>query len=242
MFLNNLITRFPNGLNVAANGPDDIFNSLGYPDYVGSYRRFEDDFYTYTAGQWTITNVAGTGAVARANGNGGLITITTDANNNDGTQMQRIASGVSGLSYLINPAKPFFMDIVASLDVLTANAYLGLAVTDTTIIGGVTDGLAFRLATGGALTLVAEKNSVEASVAIGTITAGVPFRLSAFYDGQGAVNGMLYGALNGVVGGGVVAGPSIDDDELTTLSFALQTLSAAAKVLTIDRAIIIQPM
>lgn len=242
MLTNNDITRFPGGMNVAPQAAGDIFNSLPYPDYIlRNVHRFEEDFYTYTAAQWTLTNVAGTGTSARTDGNGGLVLLSTDVNNNDQSQIQRIGSGITGESWLLDPNKPFFIDILATLNVLTANAYLGLAITDTTIIGGVSDGLAFRLATGGALTLVAEKDAAEASVAVGTITAATQFRASAFWDGQGVTNGKLYGALNGVIGGGVVPGAaSFPDDEALTVSFALQTLTGAAKVLTLDRIVIAQ--
>jgi hypothetical protein len=66
-----------------------------------------------------------------------------------------------------------------------------------------------------------------------------PFRLQAFYDGQGS-DGRLYGALDGAIGSFSEPDVSFPDDEELTISFAVRAGEAAAKTLTLDRIVTIQ--
>ncbi len=238
MFIDNLRTRFNNGVNNEDVG--SIFNALQFPSHLGSHV-YEEDFYTFVAGQWTETDVQGANTVAIQNGDGGIITLLTAGADDDEVQLQKIAAGISVESWLFDPDKRFFVEILATLsEVLLSEMLIGLAITDTTLLGGHADGLSFRKAEAtGLVTLVAEKNSVEVAGNVGTIVDATAFRLQAYYDGQGS-DGRLYGALDGAVGSFSTPDASFPNDEELTISFAVRAGEAAAKTLTMDRIVVIQ--
>ena len=238
MFIDNLVTRLPNGITNEDVG--SIFNSLRFPSHLGSHV-YEEDFYTFIAGEWTETDVQGANTVAIQDGNGGIITLLTAGADDDEVQLQKIAAGISAESWLFDPDKRFFVEILATLsEVLLSEILIGLAITDTTLLAGHADGISFRKAEAtGAVTLVSEKNSVEVSGAVGTIVDATAFRLQAYYDGQGS-DGRLYGALDGTVGSFSEPNASFPDDEELTISFAVRAGAAAAKTLTMDRIVVIQ--
>ena len=238
MFIDNLVTRLPNGITNEDVG--SIFNSLRFPSHLGSHV-YEEDFYTFIAGEWTETDVQGANTVAIQDGNGGIITLLTAGADDDEVQLQKIAAGISAESWLFDPDKRFFVEILATLsEVLLSEILIGLAITDTTLLAGHADGISFRKAEAtGAVTLVSEKNSVEVSGAVGTIVDATAFRLQAYYDGQGS-DGRLYGALDGAVGSFSEPNASFPDDEALTVSFAVRAGEAAAKTLTMDRIVVIQ--
>ena len=238
MFIDNLRTRFNNGVNNEDVG--SIFNALQFPSHLGSHV-YEEDFYTFVAGQWTESDVQGANTVAIQNGNGGIITLLTAGADDDEVALQKIAAGISTEAWLFDPDKRFFVEILATLsEVLLSEILIGLAITDTTLLAGHADGISFRKAEGaGLVTLVSEKNSVEVSGDVGTIVDATAFRLQAYYDGQGS-DGRLYGALDGAVGSFSEPNASFPDDEELTISFAVRAGEAAAKTLTMDRIVVIQ--
>lgn len=238
MFIDNLVTRTPNGITNEDVG--SIFNSLRFPSHLGSHY-YEEDFYTFIAGEWTETDVQGANTVAVVEGDGGIITLLTAGADDDEVQLQKLAAGISVENFLFDPDKRFFVEILATLtEVLLSEILIGLAITDTTLLAGHSDGISFRKAEGaGLVTLVSEKNSVEVSGDVGTIVDATAFRLQAYYDGQGS-DGRLYGALDGTVGSFSTPDASFPDDELLTVSFAVRAGEAAAKTLTMDRIVIIQ--
>lgn len=239
MLIDNLVTRLPNGITNEDVG--SIFNSLRFPSHLGSHV-YEEDFYTFVAAHWTETDVQGANTVAVVEGNGGIITLLTAGADDDEVQLQKIAAGFSVENFLLDPDARFFIEVLGTLsEVALSQTLIGLAITDTTLLAGHSDGLSFRQAEGsGAVTLVAEKDSVEVSGAVGTIVAATAFRLQAFYDGQGTTDGRLYGALDGAIGSFSNPNASFPDDELLTVSFAVRAGEAAAKTLTVDRIVVIQ--
>ena len=239
MLIDNLRTRFSNGVNNEDVG--SIFNALRFPSHLGSHV-YEEDFYTFVAGEWTETDVQGLNTVAPQDGNGGIVTMLLAGADDDEVQLQKIAAGISTENFLFDPDRRFFIEILGTLsEVLLSQIMMGLAITDTTLLAGHSDGISFRKAEAtGAVTLVAEKNSVEVSGAVGTIVDATAFRLQAFYDGQGLTDGRLYGALDGAIGSFSNPNASFPDDEELTISFAVRAGEAAAKTLTLDRIVVIQ--
>lgn len=238
MFIDNKVTRLNDGVNNEDVG--SIFNSLKFPSHLGSHY-FEEDFYTFTAGQWTETDVQGVNTVAIADGDGGIITMLLAGADDDEVQLQRVAAGISVESYLFDPDKRFFIEVLGTLsEVLLSEILIGLAITDTTLLAAPTDGIYFHKAEGaGLVTLDARKNDAEVSGDVGTIVDATAFRLQAFYDGQGS-DGRLYGALDGTVGSFSTPDTTFPDDEELTISFAVRAGEAAAKTLTLDRIVTIQ--
>ena len=237
-FIDNLRTRFNNGVNNEDVG--SIFNALRFPSHLGSHY-FEEDFYTFTAGQWTETDVQGANTVAIQNGDGGIITMLLAGADDDEVQIQRVAAGISAESWLFDPDKRLFIEVLATLsEVLLSEILIGLAITDTTILPAPTDGLYFHKAEGaGLVTLDARKDDAEVTGDVGTIVDATAFRLQAYYDGQGS-DGRLYGGLDGAIGSFSEPDASFPDDEELTISFAVRAGEAAAKTLTLDRIVVIQ--
>src|SRR3990167_570324 len=129
---------------------------------------------------WTVTRVeagAGESTFAVIDGVGGIGRITTDAAENDGINAQRI-----GEAY----------ELTADQDL-----FLGLAITDTDILGGVTDRIGFEKLDGAAdLTFMVEKNSTETlSASLYTVVAATAFDAEFYWDGP---NNTLEVFVNGV--------------------------------------------
>jgi hypothetical protein len=238
MLIDNLVTRLPNGITNEDVG--SIFNSLRFPSHLGSHV-YEEDFYTFVAGEWTETDVQGVNTIAITDGDGGIIVATLAGADDDEVQLQKIAAGISVESWLFDPDKRFFIEILATLsEVVLSEMLIGLSITDTTILPAPTDGLYFHKAeTAGLVTLDARKNDVEISGDVGTIVDATAFRLQAYYDGQGS-DGRLYGALDGAIGSFSLPDASFPDDEELTISFAVRAGEAAVKTLTLDRIVTIQ--
>lgn len=251
MGLNSLsVTRLPNG--IVNQGENTIFGgSLPFP-WNFDHRVFDDEFYTFTAAQWTVTETQAGATQAIANpGDGGLVALVNSAADNDLNAIQRVAAGVTGESWTLNPAKKLWgRFVIAASEATLIDWVAGLQITDATPLA-VSDGLFFRKPEAGtAISLVAVKDSVESLLAVGTAlgTGAVgatgaltgAMTLDFFWDGQGATNGRLYAGYQGSVVGFSQPGVSFPDDEALTLSFAVQNGSAAARTLWIDRALVIQ--
>lgn len=254
MGMNNLqVTRYPNG--VVNQAENTIFGGqLPFPINL-EQRVFDDDFYTYTAAQWTVTETQAGATQALLNpGDGGLLALVNSAADNDLNAIQRVAAGISGESWgPLLPGKRLWARFrIGVSDATDSDWVAGLQITDVTPLA-VSDGIFFRKADDGtSIVLVCVKDAAETTLAVGTClaatvsAAGVQanfMNLDFFWDGQGATAGRLYAALNGVVAGYIEPGAaSFPDDEALTLSFAIQNGAAAAKTMWLDRALVIQDM
>lgn len=241
MPLNNIsLTRFPNGVTNQAE--NTIFGgALPFP-YWTNYRVFDEDFYEYIAAQWTVTETQAGATQGLVDGNGGVLSLVNSAADNDLNAIQRIAAGVSAESWQLDPVKKLFMRCRVNVNNITlSDMIMGLQITDTTPLA-VSDGLFFRKSEGAAtVNMVAVKDSVEATLALGSIVIAPTFTdLDLYWDGGGVANGRLYGALNGTIAGFIQPGVSFPDDEPLTVSLAVQNGSAAARTMQIDRVLIIQ--
>lgn len=239
MFTDLTVTRFPNGINNV--DVSSIFNSLKIPSPLG-YNIFDENFYEYTAAQWTVTETQAGATQGLIDGNGGVLSLVNSAADNDLNAIQRIAAGISAESWLLDPAKKFFMRCRVNINNITlSDMIMGLQITDATPLA-VSDGLFFRKSEGSAtVNLVAVKNAVEAVLAVGSIVIAPTYTdLDLFWDGQGVTDGRLYGALNGTIAGYIQPGASFPDDEPLTISLAVQNGSAAARTMNIDRVFIAQ--
>lgn len=237
MLTDLLVTRLPNGVTNQA--PSSIFASVPFPLAL-NYHVFDEDFYTYTASQWTVTETQSGATQGVANpGNGGILALVNSAADDDLNAIQRVAGGISGESWLLDPDKKFFASFRFNVDDATdSDIVIGLQITDTTPLA-VSDGIFLRKSDGDAtLQLVAVKDSVEKTLNLvdledALITDDMT-QVDLFYDGQGS-SGRLYAAVNGTVVGYMEPGASFPDDEALTVSIAVQNGEAAAKTLWVDR-------
>lgn len=124
-------------------------------------------------GPYTVTNVETGGgdsvAVVIADGAGGILQITTDGAENDGLNIQ-----VTGESYTFSAAYPTYFGCRFKLntDATQVDFLAGLCITDTDLLGGMTEGVYFRKIDGTTtMNFVLENGSTETATAYGTALA-----------------------------------------------------------------------
>jgi hypothetical protein len=178
---------------------------------------------------WTTTLVeagAGETTVAVTDASGGALLITTDANEDDGANMQ-LKGEAFGFS-TSQKATYFGIKLKVS-DVTQSDFLVGLCITDTTLLAGLTDGVYFRKVDGSAaVEFVTEKDSSEtATAAVLTAVADTYYTLEFYFDGT---------SIEAFVDGAKVAQHTltIPDDELVTPSVHFLAGEAVAKTMTID--------
>jgi len=223
---NLLVTRFPNGVtNVAEN---DLFCDLAMPDPT-QFHTYFNDFDTYAAGDWTVTESTTTITQALTDGDGGLLLLSNTAADDDLCARQKV-----GESFLLESGKKtFFKARFKVSDATESDLVMGLQVTDTTPLD-VTDGIYFIKADGSAsVDLVCRKNATTGSnvaSAVVTLTDDTFVTLGWYYDGQ---DKLTY-SVNGTVTGSLDASSAYLPDTDLTVSFAIQNGAAAAKTMTVD--------
>lgn len=224
--MGNLVTRFPNGVTNAAD--NSLFADLAQPDPT-KFHTFFDDFDTYTAGDWTVTETQAGATQALAAGDGGLLLITNTAADDDLVALQKNPAAFTFTA----GKKLFFRARFKVSDATQSDLVIGLQVVDTTPLD-VTDGIYFLKADGSAaVSVVCRKNATTGSTSAAGITtlANDTFVTLGFaYDGEGRV---AY-AVDGNVVGSLDASSAYLPDADCTVSFALQNGEAAAKTMTLD--------
>jgi hypothetical protein len=182
------------------------------------------------AGEWTITRVetgAGESTITRIDGVGGILRITTDAADNDGINMQKI-----GEEFRLTTARQLYFGCfgLTLSEVTQSDFFVGLAITDTDILGGVTDRIGFEKLDGStAVGFMVEKDSTETkSSSLHTAVAATAFDLEFFWDGPTS-------ELQVFINGASVTAPAItnlpDDEELR---LSLHCLAGDANARTFD--------
>lgn len=223
---NLLVTRFPNGVtNVAEN---DLFCDLAMPDPT-QFHTYFNDFDTYAAGDWTVTETSSTATQALADGDGGWLLVTNSDQDDSLCALQKV-----GESFLMESGKKaFFKTRFKVSDATQSDLVVGLQVTDTSPLD-VSDGIYFLKSDGAAtVDLVCRKNATTGSntkTAVATLSDDTFVTLGWYYDGSGSIT---Y-SVNGTVQGSLGASSSYLPDTDLTVSFAIQNGEAAAKTMTVD--------
>jgi hypothetical protein len=178
---------------------------------------------------WTVTLVeagAGESTITKVDAAGGAIRLTTDANEDDGVQMQ--LTGES-FEFSSDQRATYFGVRMRSGEATQSDFVIGLCITDTTLIGGMTDGVYFRKADGStSVSFVTEKDSTETeTTGVLTFAADTDYLLEFYFDGT---------SIEAFVDGVSVAShtANIPNDELLTPSVALLAGSAAVETLDVD--------
>jgi len=198
--------------------------------------KFVDDFVSSPLAAadaplgWTVTLVeagAGESTITKPDGIGGTLLLTTDANEDDGIEMQLAGEAFE----LTSDQRAVYFGIKFQCDEATQIDWLvGLCITDTTLLGGMTDGVYFEKLDGGTgVSFTVEKNSIETQAdALATFAAATDIVLEFYWDGA-----TLEAFINGVS----VAKPvltNLPDDEALTPSIQVLAGSAAIRTMTID--------
>jgi len=196
---------------------------------------YYNDFTTYVSGDWTLTAVeagAGSAAVALADQAGGVLTLTNDAADDDSINFQK-----KGENYKLATGKRLYYEARAKLsDATQSDFVIGLCITDTTLIAGMSDGVYFAKADGSAaVKFTTEKDSTETNTAsVHTLADDTWVRFGFAFDGSGTVRGYVNGTLV------ATHTTNIPDDEELAVSFAVQNGEAVAKVMSLDYVKIVQ--
>lgn len=199
------------------------------PDYISYFNDFlvaQD----YAAGDWVITTTEGgagdaTEALA-ADEIGGALLITNDDADNDSDELQHTEE----VWKLASGKRVWFETRVKVSDATQSDLFVGLSITDTTVIDGVTDSVGFRKDDGDAnIDVVSEKDSTETLTDSGVDLADNTYvKLGFYWDGQDSVEFFVNRAK---VATHTTNNP---DDENLCVTLALQNGEAAAKTMTVD--------
>lgn len=224
--MGNIVTRFPNGV-VNVNDVN-LFADMGQLDPT-QFHTFFDDFDTYAAADWTVTETDSGATQALTAGDGGLLLVTNTAADDDLVAIQKNPAAFTFTA----GKKLFFRCRFKVSDATQSDLVFGLQVVDTTPLD-VTDGVYFLKADGSAaVSVVCRKNASTGSTSASAITtlANDTFVTLGFaYDGEGKV---AY-EVNGNVVGSLDATSAYLPDTTCTVSFALQNGEAVAKTMTVD--------
>lgn len=187
---------------------------------------------------WTVTRVeagAGESTITRIDGSGGFGRITTDAAEDDGINMQLI-----GESFELTSDQHLYFGAfgVTLSDATQSDFFLGLAITDTDILGGVTDRIGFEKLDGStSVKFMLEKDSTETlSSSVLTAADATSFDIEFFWDGERSEVIVF-------VNGAEVARPAITNlpnDEALRLTWQFLTGTTAAKTMDVDKIVCIQ--
>lgn len=219
-------TRFPYGVTNV--GETDLFADMVQPDPT-LFHTYFNDFDTYTAGDWVVTETDAGATQALTAGDGGLLLITNTAADNDLVALQKTPAAFTFTA----GKKTFFRCRFKVSDATQSDLIFGLQVIDTTPLD-VTDGIYFLKADGAAtIDIICRKNASTGSTsasAVATLANDTFIELGFYYDGQSKV---AY-EVNGSVLGSLDASSSYLPDTTCTVSFALQNGEAVAKTMTVD--------
>jgi hypothetical protein len=199
-----------------------------------------EDFQTFpiqAANQpaWGLATLVGATTLAPVSGAlGGEGIITTAGADNDGANIQ-----LYGEMFSFASAYKTYFGIRYKLSEATQSDFLaGLCITDTDLLGGMTDGIYFRKVDGStSVSFVLEKDSVEESVIVDTQAANTYAWLEFVYDGT-YVSAYVDGAK--VAQLAAASNASFPNDEYLTPSLHFLTGDNAVITCTIDKVVAIQ--
>jgi hypothetical protein len=231
------------GADLQASGLEDPSPSDFFPNpKVGAIIEYFEDFLdagtlpadpTTDTIDWEFTILeagGGDAAIALADTQGGVVTITNDAGDND-----RVVAAKNGESFLFVAGKKTWYRAKFSVnDVDDVDAFMGLVIqTATDPVGTApTDGVFFRLQESdadGGLDLVVTKDSTATTQAVATMVDATMIDVAFFYNGVDSIE--VYADDAWIAS---VAVTNLPDDEELSVFFAIQNGAAAADSMSID--------
>lgn len=212
-----------------------LVDAIG-PDVVKYISDFVAEPVDLTSGEydprWTITRVeagAGESTFGPLDGSGGIGRITTDANDNDGINAQ-----LRGESFKLAAGNiVYFGAKVRMSEATQSDFFLGLAITDTDILGGVTDSIGFDKVDGAtAVKAFVNKNTTRTEVTpVLTQDADTWHILEFYFDGP---RGTVKFFVDGVETTRLASWANIPNDEELRVTFQGLSGSAGAKTFDLD--------
>lgn len=193
-------------------------------DFISTPFASADNMAAYTT-TLTESGSGETTVALTAGATGGALLITTDNAENDGANIQLQGEAFKPVSGL-----ELYFGIKFQISSATESDFLfGLCITDTDVLGAVTDGVYFRKNDGTTTcNFVLEKNSTETSTTAVTIAAATDYTLEFYFDGTN-----VYFWVDGVLGEAPVT-TNLPDDEWLTPTIAFLTGTTAAITCSVD--------
>ena len=206
---------------------------VGVVKYLQDFATLPSDDTTGDPTEWEVTIVeigANDSTAVITDLAGGALLIETAGNENDGWSMQLGAA--AGENILLDGNDFLYFGTKLALnDATDTDFWVGVAVTDTALLGGVTDGISFRKVDASTtVSFVVENTNVEDSIAAGTVADDGYVELEFLYDGEN-VTGYFNGQEVGRVNKSSVAFP---DDQEMRLSFEFLTGEAVQNTCTVQ--------
>lgn len=215
-------TRFPGGLTTAKK--TEPMGDFILPTDMSKAHIYTEDFDTYTAADWTVTEVGVATQTLGDKDGGQLVLVNAAADDNSTFQF------LNGESFLFETGKKLWFDCRISVNDATQSDLLcGLQIKDTTPLD-VSDGVFFiKDDASTTMSLRVEKNNTDTTTTVATMADGVFIRLSFFYDGVDSIKIFADGSQ---VATSVTT--NLPDDEILTISFGVQNGEASAKDAAVD--------
>jgi hypothetical protein len=218
-------TRYPNGLtNVAESDP---MGSLLGPSPAKMHEYF-NDFDTYVAAEWTVTETQAGATQALTAGDGGLLLLTNSAADNDLVLLQ---SSVANFS--VTAGKRMWFDVRFQVSEATQVDWIvGLVIVDTTPLDA-TDGIFFQKDDGDTqidVYCAKDASNRVSATNIATFAAATYTRLSWYFDGVDKVTYFV----DGVQKGSLSVSSSTWPDANLAVTMAVQNGDGNARTMTID--------
>ena len=217
-------TNLPNGVtNVAG---DSALGSFVAPDPTKVHTWF-DDFDSYTAGNWTVTETQAGATQAIVDGDGGILALVNSAADNDLNQIQWAKE-----TFRLAANKRTWIKARFKVSNATeSDVLVGLYITDTAPVASKpSDGFFFQKADDStSLTFEVGINSTYTSTTVGTMADDTYVEVGAYYNGSDKVD--LF--FNGVRVASSVSTNLCTDEDLA-VALAVQNGDGNARTLSVD--------
>jgi hypothetical protein len=197
----------------------------GVSKYVTDFTSLPADDATTDPTEFAVTvvEIGGTSSAVLADVSGGALLFTCAGNEDDGYSMQLGNANTGEWVDFSNPCVCYFGIQFQVNDADQTEVFFGTAVTDTALLGGVTDAMCFRTTDESAtLNFVLEQDSVETVTAVATLTDAADVTAEWYLD---ETNVTIY--INGSQAAQVArTDANFPDDEL--MRFSMEVLSGEA--------------
>lgn len=216
-------TLLPTGMSNAAIG-SALSTMTGF-DPTKNYITF-DDFLTYTAAQWVVTETQAGATQAVTDGFGGLIALVNSAANNDLNAIQQATETI-----LLSASKAFWFKARLKVSQATlSSVVVGIQIANTTPLT-VTDGIYFiKAAAATSVSLNVEKNDAISTIVAGAMADDTFVTVGFAYDGGGG--GILVYFNDNLVGSVPIT--NLPNDENLAMVVAVANGDGNARTLTCD--------
>lgn len=194
-----------------------------------------NDFDTYVAGDWTVTEISDATQALVADEPFGALGVTLAGGDNDGSQSQLTTETFT----ITSGKKTWFKARFKVSDATQSDLAIGLIILDTTILGstdgdGATDGIFFSKEDGDALldfNIQKDTTTGQSRVtSVATMADDTYITVGFYYDGKSAIKYYI----NDVHKGTVSVSSSNLPNTPVTVSFAVLAGEGEATVMTID--------